>query len=63
MKKIERVLFVGSKQLGLNCLKTMYSLSKETLVGAVTFDDSADGRGKLADFKAFCSQHKIPLFV
>lgn len=63
MRKIERVLFIGSKKLGLNCLKTMYNLSKETLIGVVTFDDTADGRGKLSDFTDFCSTNEIPLFV
>ena len=55
MKKIERVLFIGSKQLGLDCLKTMYSQSKETLIGVMTFDDTADIRSKFYDFNDFCS--------
>jgi len=63
MKKIERVLFIGSKQLGLDCLKTMYSQSKETLIGVMTFDDTADGRSKFNDFNDFCSSNEIPIFI
>ena len=63
MKKIERVLFIGSKQLGLDCLKTIYSQSKETLVGVLTFDDTSDGRSKFNDFIDFCSTNEIPMFI
>ena len=63
MKKIERVLFIGSKQLGLDCLKTMYSQSRETLIGVMTFDDETDGRSKFNDFTDFCSTNEIPMFI
>lgn len=63
MKKIERVLFIGSKQLGLDCLKAMYNQSKEKLIGVLTFDDTSDGRSKFYDFTEFCSTTEIPMFI
>lgn len=63
MRKIERVLFIGSKQLGLDCLKSMYNQSRETLIGVMTFDDTAEGRNKFNDFNDFCSTNEIPIFI
>lgn len=61
--KMEKVLFIGSKQLGLDCLKTMARLSRETLIGVMTFDDSSDTRSKFDDFKDFCAAEEIPLLI
>lgn len=63
MRNIKRVLFIGSKQLGLDCLKTMYNLSGETLTGVLTFDDTSDSRNKFNDFNDFCKTRAIPFFV
>jgi len=63
MRKINRVLFIGSKQLGLNCLKTIYEESKELWIGVMTLNDISDGRTKLNEFTDFCSIKEIPFFV
>ena len=63
MPHIHKVLFVGSKQLGLNCLEAMHQLSPKTLVGAVTFNDSSDTRSKYTDFVKYCASNKIPLLT
>ena len=59
MSKINRVLFLGSKQLGLRVLQEMHSLSPETLIGAVTIDDTNDTRTKFSDFRAFGDKHAL----
>ena len=61
--KIERVLFIGSKLLGLKCLKEIAAISKETLVGVLTIDDRSDGRTQFEEFKNFCTEKDIPFHV
>lgn len=63
MTDIQRVLFIGSKQLGLQILEEMYSLSPETLAGILTIDDSADTRSVLDDIKSFSIEKDLPLFI
>lgn len=63
MNKVSRVLFIGSKRLGLRVLKEMHSLSPETLIGAVTIDDTMDTRGAIGDFKEYSNKHRLPLYV
>lgn len=63
MTDIQRVLFIGSKQLGLQILEEMYSLSPETLAGILTIDDSADTRSVLDDIRSFSAENNLPLFI
>jgi methionyl-tRNA formyltransferase len=63
MRKSERVLFIGSKNLGLECLKAMHELSKETLIGVLTFDDRKDIRSVFEEMNKFCTQNNIPIFI
>jgi methionyl-tRNA formyltransferase len=63
MNKATKVLFIGSKQLGLKCLKTMHRLSPHTLVGALTFDDTNDSRSIFAQFQSFCKTNEVPLLI
>ncbi|MCR5688322.1 MAG: methionyl-tRNA formyltransferase [Lachnospiraceae bacterium] len=58
-----RVLFIGSKALGLAVLKLMHELSPETLIGCVTIDDSDDGRSELEAIKGFCEDNSVPYEV
>lgn len=44
-------------------MKAMHSQSKETLIGVITFDDTADNRSKINDFMDFCSSNEIPIFI
>jgi len=62
-KKISRVLFIGSKKLGLQCLDLLEQLNREALLGAVTIDDREDSRSVFFDFKKLCFKKKIKLFV
>lgn len=63
MSEIKRVLFVGSKKLGLSVLKTMHEVSPGSVVGAVTLNDTEDSRSCLKDFEAWCDEHDLPLVV
>lgn len=60
---IDRVVFLGSKQFGLETLRTVYRLRPETVVAVVTFDDSGDTRSALAGFISFCAEMHVPLHV
>ena len=60
---IKKVLFVGSKTLGLKCLKIMWKNSPESLTGILTFDDSKDFRSVLNEFKTFASETQLSLHI
>lgn len=61
--KSKRVIFIGSKQIGFECLKLMYRLNKKDLIGAVTIDDQKDTRTCYREIKNFCEQEKIKLHL
>jgi methionyl-tRNA formyltransferase len=63
MKKINRVLFIGSKQLGLNCLQAMVHQDKASFVGVMTLDDRADGRNTFDELNSFCNEQNLPIYV
>lgn len=50
---IKKILFIGSKSLGLNFLKMLYDLSKPTEIIALTIDDSKDERSVFNSFIEF----------
>lgn len=63
MGKINRVLFIGSKQMGLRVLQEMYSLAPETIIGILTIDDSSDTRSTFIGFQQFAQQTGLILYV
>lgn len=63
MSKIERVLFIGSKQLGLRVLEEIYVLSPDSLIGILTIDDTNDTRTMFGGFQTFSSENEMPLHV
>jgi len=63
MGKVERVLFLGSKEIGFKSLSTLHSIEKKTIVGIITIDDSADERSVLNKFIEFSKINKIPLTI
>lgn len=58
-----RVLFIGSKESGINLLRIMHRISGDTLIGCVTIEDSEDVRSKLDDYKELCGNEGIPLEI
>lgn len=63
MGKIEKVLFMGSKHLGLRVLHEMYLLSPQTLIGCLTIDDTNDTRSAFTDFKKLSNEIGLKLHV
>jgi methionyl-tRNA formyltransferase len=60
---IQRVLFIGSKPSGLQCLKAMHRLAPSSLQGVLTIDDSNDTRTAYPEFVAFADASKVPLWT
>jgi methionyl-tRNA formyltransferase len=63
MTPISKVIFLGSKPLGLRVLKTIFRLRPESLEAIVTFDDTVDMRSDLTGFKNFSEHCGKPLFI
>ncbi len=63
MSKIRRVLFIGSKQLGLRILQEMHLLAPNELIGIITIDDTKDTRTKYAEFKSFAETEELDLYT
>lgn len=61
--KIERILFIGSKEIGLKSLEAIYNLSKKLICGIVTMDDRDDLRTKYTELTSFVKTKKVPLLV
>jgi methionyl-tRNA formyltransferase len=57
------VVFVGSKSLGLNCLRRVWELDPNSLAGIVTFDDTSDTRTVFDQFLSFAEKTGVPLLV
>lgn len=60
---IERVLFLGSKTLGLRCLSQIHQSNAGVLVGVITIDDREDVRTCFNGFQSFCEDNRVDLFV
>ena len=63
MSEIKRVLFIGSKPLGLRCLKKLYELKPSALIGVMTFDDRDDQRNAFDDICRFAAKQNIPIHI
>ena len=63
MMSPQRVLFMGSKQIGLAVLREMHRLAPQLLVGAVTIDDRRDARSVFADLVVFCTESGLALRI
>jgi len=60
---MRNVSFVGSKHLGLQVLKEIYSIAASHLQSIITFDDTADTRSELSEYKRFSEETGKPLCV
>lgn len=63
MGLVKRFVFLGSKELGLEVLRTTWRLRPEALQAVITFDDSADTRSVLQQFVAFGEVTGVPVHV
>lgn len=58
-----KVLFLGSKRLGLRVLQEIHSLAPESLCGAVTIDDRDDVRSEWNEIHQYAQEKSILLKV
>ncbi|UCC81101.1 MAG: methionyl-tRNA formyltransferase [Candidatus Zixiibacteriota bacterium] len=63
MKKSKKVLFIGSKKLGLRCLQEMYNLGPDYIAGVLTTDDRDDRRSVLKDLEEFAASKRIGFYT
>lgn len=63
MQNDKRVIFLGSKKSGLNCLKAIYNINPTALVGVITIDDREDSRSSLYEIIAFCKINSIEIKI
>jgi len=62
MPKIQNVLFMGSKRLGLRCLEQMCKVAPASLSGIMIYDDREDTRSIYDAFVSFCSNIEVPFY-
>lgn len=58
-----RVLFLGSKSLGVRILQSMVNLAPGGVCAAITIDDSGDSRSELSSLMKVASEASIPLHI
>ncbi|UCE67388.1 MAG: methionyl-tRNA formyltransferase [Candidatus Zixiibacteriota bacterium] len=63
MKRSKKILFIGSKILGLRCLMEMYNLNLNSIAGVLTVDDRDDGRSVFEEFEKFSSDKRISFYA
>jgi len=63
MKSINKVVFIGSKKLGLEVLREMTLLAVDSLIGVITIDDTKDSRSMFNEISEFCSRNNIELYI
>lgn len=61
--RVNKVLFIGSKRLGLLCLDAIYRSCPSILNAVLTVDDRDDARSCLEELTSFCHERSIKLFV
>lgn len=59
----KRVVFIGSKRIGLQVLKCLCKVAGKMLVGCITLDDRNDTRSVLNEIKSYVIENEIPLAV
>jgi len=60
---IDRIVFIGSKRLGLDALSVIHRMSTGKLCAVVTVNDSSDERSVLHEFKKFSQATGVKLHV
>lgn len=58
---MKNIIFIGSKEIGLNVLKKMHQLSPEKLTACITVKDLSDTRSKWKEITCFCDANKVPV--
>jgi methionyl-tRNA formyltransferase len=64
MNHFPRVVFLGSKRIGLRILKEIYTISPDYLIGAITIDDREDALlTQHQAFQKYSEEISVPLFT
>lgn len=64
MNQFPRVVFLGSKRIGLRILKEIYTISPDCLIGAITIDDRDDALlTQHQAFQKYSEEISVPLFT
>lgn len=61
MAGIQRVLFMGSKRLGLRALVAMRTAAPDSVIGAITIDDRSDVRNAFEEFHKYANESGLRL--
>lgn len=62
-KKVKKIVFLGSKKLGFNILKSLYKECKNFDWNIIIPDDSEDDRSVKDDFVNFSKENNIDFFI
>lgn len=54
---------MGSKQIGLKSLQTIFRLAPRSLCGVLTCDDRTDARTEIRNLEHFCNENGVPFTV
>lgn len=60
---LEKIVFIGSKELGFAVFKELERQFPERLKACITMEDSWDDRSRLMEFKAYCGERDLPLHI
>ena len=63
MAPIKKVAFLGSKNIGLKCLREMHAIAPEVMSAVIAVDDREDPRTVFDRIRDFCAEHKIALYI
>src|SRR5688572_17830936 len=58
-----RVLFIGSKRIGLTVMSEMLRLHRSSVIGALTIDDQTDPRSVFASICELARLNNVPICV
>lgn len=58
-----RLLFIGSKEVGLYIFKRILSVISDSICGFVTISDESDSRSQLKNIEGICKEKEIELVV
>ena len=59
---INRVIFIGSKSIGFECVRAIYEINPDVLRGIITIDDRNDLRSRYNEFRAFATERNLPIY-
>lgn len=60
---MKKVIFIGSKELGYSVFEKIHHLDKESIKACITVDDQSDSRSFYHEFRQYCDENKIELYV